>query len=1852
MRVDRSRRSRRRLCAFLPAGVLAAGLVAAPVQIASAADLPLNAPLACTSETISTANPGGENELLTGEIEVAPGAEVRLSVSGGLDTGPWSGVPAAGHGGVVVHHLGVWNEFGTQIKNPDEIAGYVVVQWEYEDVPNPPHPYGWYPYETTTLFTFPVLASNGTYTFQYYGDITLSAKDMYASLSIVLAGGSHTSQCLPREPEESATPNASEPNACGAQPSAADPVNVVQGNFWQSWVDVQLPGRGPHLEIERTYSSSRRNLDGPMGSGWSYTYGMRIASASGVTTITQENGSIVPFVRKNDTAWDAPPRVNATLVENPGSSTARWVFRRAGVETFTFGSDGTLRSIADLSGNVTTLQYNTPTAGTITVTDPSGRTLVITTNASGRVTKVVAPSTILTVGGPTQALEVNFAYAGSDLISVSGYNADTWKYEYTGPVAHGLTKVIEPRHSALASPPGVVNNYDAVSGKVTWQDDRLGHRTTFVYGTTQTTVVKPKRQLSEAGDVTVYEHADGICTGIIRNPGASQSKWSFEVDPATLGRTKITDPNGQLTTATFNGRGLPTTVTTPLGQTVVTYDAVTMRPRTVRDPSGGTTTYDYDAGTDRLNSISRPITPGTGTWSMSVGYLPTAGNPGRPKTITDERGKLWTLAYDTYGNLASVMDPTNKTARWTYNTQGWPLSSVTPLGADTGNPALYTTNYEYNPRGDVLKVIAPAANAVSAPAVTEYSPDPSGYLNWVKDPVLAGQPAEQTTLDRNDVGQITRVTRPDGTFLATEYWGDNSLSKQRDAAAIPTEYTYDAQGRMKTVKDPASRVTSYGYDVGGRVSSRQQPGGNCAASPKVGCVSYLYPATNQVKVDYSDIGTADATFTVDALGRRTAMVDGEGASSWTWDSLGRLLHFDAPNGDVTGYGYLGAAPGATSISYPGGKVVNQTFDDVGRPNTLTGWTGGTTQFGYDANSNLTGTDTGTQGVDEDVYSYDRVDRLTGVSLNKSAATLTSLGYTRDPEGMVATTTNAGGTIPGAADAFTYGGFDMLATDVDGSYSYDAADNLIGFPDGRKQQFDDVTNELCYQATTNTAACTTPPSGATRYLNDGRGNRISETSSTGTVRTLTYDQADRLTSAVVPTTSTASGQFHPLPPARILDTRTTSLKGSCYTPQGTTPVTCHKLVARETEEFQVNGFGPVPNNAAAVVVNVTAVNTTSSGYLSVYPAGIDPPENSTLNYPVTTIGIANTAITKVGADGRVAVFTSNSVDVVVDVVGWYSGPNGTAGSEFVPMNPARTVDTRPGAGNLGLCPTTACTPLVASVDKTVQIGGGPGGIPSTGVETVVLNLTVTGSTAQGYLTAYETGQTRPTTSNLNFTAGQTIAALITVKVNSSGRINLWTTNGLNVIVDVVGYYKTGTSTTSDFVPAGDPHRVLDTRDATRTGVCTPTCDDLSAGEDFAITVAGQGGIPANATAVAVNLTSVTPAGVGWFTVYKSGTTRPNPVSQLTFASGQIIANATIVPVGADGRIRLYSSAPSEALIDVTGWFTTEPAATWTYTYSGDGLRRTKVGPDGTTSTFTWDRSGGLPLLLAESINAPGTANDRTVRYLYDPTGHVLADVTTIGAVDTLRWFHHDQLGSTRTITNTTGDVIGKLSYSPFGETTDVGLTATTPIGWAGDYKDTETGYVYLRARYYDPATAQFLTRDPLEALTRSAYGYAANNPINFTDPTGLSAGFGGGFLNFATSVGCEIADAWTSVFGLLEDAGDFLWDHRVVILQAAGYGLLFASMMYLPGAPAIIAASQSSASIAALLNVLSVGVQLGAISQTNDADKGPEVVSTIGFGAIGVGLGQLYSSTPLIDDALGWMVAALFEAVTASGGPRS
>jgi RHS repeat-associated protein len=104
--------------------------------------------------------------------------------------------------------------------------------------------------------------------------------------------------------------------------------------------------------------------------------------------------------------------------------------------------------------------------------------------------------------------------------------------------------------------------------------------------------------------------------------------------------------------------------------------------------------------------------------------------------------------------------------------------------------------------------------------------------------------------------------------------------------------------------------------------------------------------------------------------------------------------------------------------------------------------------------------------------------------------------------------------------------------------------------------------------------------------------------------------------------------------------------------------------------------------------------------------------------------------------------------------------------------------------------------------------------------------------------------------------------------------------------------------------------------------------------------------------------------------------------------------------------------------------------------------------------------------------------------------------------TVNWYHHDQFGSTRVITDSTGAVVATNSYDPYGNLAVSTGTLTNPFLFSGEYRDSESGVYYLQARYYDPTTAQFLTRDPMVATTQSPYAYTLGDPLNATDPSGM------------------------------------------------------------------------------------------------------------------------------------------------------
>jgi RHS repeat-associated protein len=165
----------------------------------------------------------------------------------------------------------------------------------------------------------------------------------------------------------------------------------------------------------------------------------------------------------------------------------------------------------------------------------------------------------------------------------------------------------------------------------------------------------------------------------------------------------------------------------------------------------------------------------------------------------------------------------------------------------------------------------------------------------------------------------------------------------------------------------------------------------------------------------------------------------------------------------------------------------------------------------------------------------------------------------------------------------------------------------------------------------------------------------------------------------------------------------------------------------------------------------------------------------------------------------------------------------------------------------------------------------------------------------------------------------------------------------------------------------------------------------------------------------------------------------------------------------------------------------------YRYNGDGLRTSKA-VDGTTHNFVWDVASALPQLIA----------DGGISYIYGDTGSPIESIDEEGKVS---FYLHDALDSVRGIVSSDGGLIGAFTYDEYGRPLPEEHETTSPFGFAGEYRDQESGFIYLRARLYDPVSAQFLSRDPAATLTRSPYAYALQDPVNRSDPTGLFGTWG-------------------------------------------------------------------------------------------------------------------------------------------------
>lgn len=242
--------------------------------------------------------------------------------------------------------------------------------------------------------------------------------------------------------------------------------------------------------------------------------------------------------------------------------------------------------------------------------------------------------------------------------------------------------------------------------------------------------------------------------------------------------------------------------------------------------------------------------------------------------------------------------------------------------------------------------------------------------------------------------------------------------------------------------------------------------------------------------------------------------------------------------------------------------------------------------------------------------------------------------------------------------------------------------------------------------------------------------------------------------------------HPVTPERLLDTRAAIGVDSFG-----------KLEGSSVLVLQIAGRGGVPDTgASAVTLNVTVTDPEGAGYLTVYPCDQQRPTASNLNY-LTGQTVPNLVAVRLSATGTVCIFVQRTTHVIADIAAWFAVEENDGYRELAPE---RVLDTREPIG-------VAAPGRLAAGEVIALRVAGRGGVASTGATAVTMNVTVTEPDADGFVTVYPCDAERPTVSNLNYIAGETVPNLVTVQLAADGTVCLFAQRSMHLIADVAGYF---------------------------------------------------------------------------------------------------------------------------------------------------------------------------------------------------------------------------------------------------------------------------------------------------------------------------------------------------------------------------------------------------------------------------------------------------------------------------------
>jgi PKD domain len=367
------------------------------------------------------------------------------------------------------------------------------------------------------------------------------------------------------------------------------------------------------------------------------------------------------------------------------------------------------------------------------------------------------------------------------------------------------------------------------------------------------------------------------------------------------------------------------------------------------------------------------------------------------------------------------------------------------------------------------------------------------------------------------------------------------------------------------------------------------------------------------------------------------------------------------------------------------------------------------------------------------------------------------------------------------------------------------------------------------------------------------------------------------------------------PRRILDTR--SGLGARRGPVGPQGVIRLKIAG-------ANGLPAT--GISSVVLNVTDADATSGSWVSVYPDGSARATTSNLNFTAGQVN-PNLVTVSVGADGYVDLYNNmGDVDLIADVQGYYTTRSGESANQsyYVPdsAGPQRVIA---GANRAG-------QPIGSGVSTFT--------LPATGVPphvtAAVLSISQSGSSTAGWLAAFPGTGAAPTSSDLNFTAGETTSDMVIVPITSLRTFRILNHgSSLLLTVDLQGYYTT--SSGAAFVPVA-PTRILDTRNGTGESKAAP----IGPGGTVGLNANTLNGTAIEATTLLYNLTGIAPTTATWLSAIEDGPT-PN-TTNLHLTSGQVRPVLVMGPTWRNEGSSLtgvYNSAGKVNIaVDLEGYFT--------------------------------------------------------------------------------------------------------------------------------------------------------------------------------------------------------------------------------------------------------------------------------------------------------------------------------------------